>query len=210
MAVEQHKKSRLLKLLRSLWIWKDQRLDKKLGVDFSIWETNAKTGVEPLQGNQYQPSTNGLRKVLKKLPITEKDAIIDIGCGKGKAMYMLRQFPFFRVDGLELSGYLCGIATENLKTLKLEDSTVVNEDAACFQNYDAYNYFYMFNSFPQATFQAMLDQILLSQKRNPRKMTFIYLNPVCHNLLLAQGFKLLFCKKSAIKWFEYRCYTYDP
>lgn len=204
------KQNRLYKFLRSLWIWKDQRLDKRLNVDFSTWADNAETGIPSEQGNQYQPSTNGLKSVLKNFSITKRDAIIDIGCGKGKAMYIMGQFPFGRVDGLELSEYLCEIAARNLQILEMKQCEVINDDAASFSNYDAYNYFYMFNSFPEAVFQDMLKQILLSLKRKPRKITFIYLNPVCEKRLQKSGFKLVFSKKSILKWFEYHCYVYEP
>ena len=62
--------------------------------DFSSWMTQEEAGFVEGKGNQYQPSTDALIKVLKRFPISEKDAIIDVGCGKGKAMYLMERFPF--------------------------------------------------------------------------------------------------------------------
>ena len=56
------------------------------GCDFSRWATQEELGFAESAGNQYQPSDGGLKKLLKRFHITPEDAIIDIGCGKGKAM----------------------------------------------------------------------------------------------------------------------------
>lgn len=71
--------------------------------DFSEWMSQEEAGFTMTQGNRYQPSTDALRKVLKKFPINEKNAILDIGCGKGKAMYLMSQFPFGIIKGYDLS-----------------------------------------------------------------------------------------------------------
>jgi len=44
--------------------------------DFSSWMTQEEAGFAEGKGNQYQPSTDALIKVLKRFPISEKDAII--------------------------------------------------------------------------------------------------------------------------------------
>ena len=50
--------------------------------------------------------------------ISDKDAIIDIGCGKGRMLYFFAQFPFRLVDGLEYSGELVAIAQNNFAILR--------------------------------------------------------------------------------------------
>ena len=201
------KKSLLYDWLRKAWIWCSKWEDKRLGVDFSSWRSNEELGIDKERGNQYQPTTRGLRRVLKKLPVGPEDAIIDIGCGKGKAMYLMSSFPFGRIDGFDLSEDLCAIARQNLKRLKMEKSRVYCGDAVTFDQYDAYNYFYIFNSFPEAVFQKMLAHIQKSLECKPRKVYFIYLNPVYHDCLIKSGtFSFLFEQKALISWFTYRCY----
>lgn len=202
------KESLPYKMLCSIWVKFEQRKDRKLGVDFSTWESNEQIGINPSCGNQYQPSTNGLTSILKKLPIGKSDAIIDIGCGKGKAMYIMSKFPFAKIDGIDLSDRLCEIASGNLKCVGCDKSKVIQADAATFREYDRYNYFYVFNSFPATVFEKMLSHILDSISRKPRKVFFIYLNPECHDLLeKSEKFYLMFSKKSFIQWFQYNCYT---
>lgn len=202
--------SRLYDLLRRLWISWDARLDRRLGVDFSTWADNETIGIDPQIGNQYQPSTQALSKVLRRFPITEEDAIIDIGCGKGKVLYLMSDFPFGKIAGLELSPYLVEIAKDNTDILGLEHCHLINDDASVFSDYDSYNYFYVFNSFPAEIFRMMLGHIMASLERKPRRAIFIYLNPVCHELLVEAGFIHSFTKRSLIQWFNYACYEYNP
>ena len=202
------KKSKVYGVLRSLWMKRGKKEDERLGVDFSLWEEPEQAGFDPVRGNRYQPSTDGLRKVLERLPVKKDDAIIDIGCGKGQAMYLMSAFPFRQIDGIDLSAELCRKAYENFAVLGLEHCRVLRKDAATFEHYDGYNYFYVFNSFPAAVFRKMLNHILCSIARKPRKVYFIYLNPVCRELLTETGvFHLLFRRRHPVRWFRYECYT---
>ena len=201
---ETLKQTKVYHALCNLWMKKARMEDRKLGVDFAAWVENSAS----LHGNKYQPSTDGLKKVLDKLPVKDTDVIVDIGCGKGKAMYLMSHFPFAYIDGIEFSNDLVKVAQENFKTLQLPQCTAMQADAAEFERYDDCNYFYIFNSFPRAVFRKMLNHILYSLAKNPRKIYFIYLNPVCHDMLMETGvFKLLFRKRHLIRWFQYYCYT---
>ena len=66
--------------------------------DFSTWVIPKEIAENEEKGNKYQPSTDSLKKVLKKLKITQEDSIIDIGCGKGKALYIMSKFPFDKIE----------------------------------------------------------------------------------------------------------------
>ena len=50
--------------------------------------------------------------------VTDKDAIIDIGCGKGRMLYFFSQFPFKYVDGLEYSRELVAAAEGNIAIMR--------------------------------------------------------------------------------------------
>ena len=84
------------KILCGIWQGAARRNDRLFrgDADFSEWMSQEEAGFSEGKGNQYQPSTDALVKVLKKFPVSEKDAILDMGCGKGKAMYLMRRFPF--------------------------------------------------------------------------------------------------------------------
>jgi len=102
-------KTYLYKILRSLYFYFSELEEKRLGVDFSS-QNSSEPELNRSISNHYSPSSNGLLHILKKIDIQETDKIIDIGCGKGKAMYMMSKFSFSRIDGYDISEELCEIA----------------------------------------------------------------------------------------------------
>ena len=170
-------KERIHKILCGIWQGAARRNDRLFrgDADFSEWMSQEEAGFSEGKGNQYQPSTDALVKVLKRFPVSEKDAILDMGCGKGKAMYLMSRFPFGKISGYDLSEELVHIANQNFQKLGLSRCHAVQADAAAFGDYDAYNYFYIFNAFPQAVFERMMNRVLESLKRRPRNCYFIYL-----------------------------------
>jgi SAM-dependent methyltransferase len=129
-----------------------------------------------------------LDDVLRTLPISESDTLLDIGCGKGGAMVTLAQYPFARVDGVEISANLAQIARRNLRRLGISKANVFCRDAAEFREIDDYNYFYMYNPFPEQVVRHVTDNLRQSLDRCPRKVTLIYKNPIFENSLVESGF----------------------
>ncbi len=195
-------------LLCKIWQFSSRIKDHLFlrGCDFSYWDTPKELDGHEDKGNKYQPSTDSLKKVLKKLNISKDDSIIDIGCGKGKALYVMSKFPFKKVAGFDISKKLVDIAKKNMKILGVDKVEIFTADACDFNKYDDYNYFYMFNAVPEKVFKKTIDNIEKSLKRKQRDCYFIYLNPVCEDILLKNGFKEFDHYKSFIKWFDYKCY----
>lgn len=130
-----------------------------------------------------------LTKVIDSLEISPADSVLDIGCGKGGAMLSFARAPFSRIDGVELSPAVAEIARNNLKRARVSNVTVYCGDAAEFDRLDSYNYFYMFNPFPEAVTARVLDNIRQSARRRARKITLIYKNPIFEAVVLASGFR---------------------
>jgi len=199
----------IYQMLCQIWQWAAIKNDHLFrgNADFSEWRSQKNAGFTETQGNQYQPSNDQLKKVLRKYSINENDAILDIGCGKGKAMYLMSFFPFGKIHGYDLSKELVQIANRNFEKLGLPQCQAFHANAMEFDDYDEYNYFYIFNSFPQSIFEIMMGHILESIQRNPRNVRFIYLNPVCHKYIEAHTpFHLVYKKRALIPWFTYHCY----
>ena len=198
-------------MLCSLWQGVAQRNDRLFrgDADFSEWMSQEDAGFSEGRGNQYQPSTDALVKVLKRFPISSKDAILDMGCGKGKAMYLMSRFPFGKVRGYDLSEELVQIASQNFQKLGLSRCRAIQADATVYEDYDEFNYFYIFNAFPQEIFEVMIGHLMDSLERRSRDCYFIYLHPVCHEYLVSHTpFRLTYKRKSLISWFDYYCYEY--
>lgn len=64
-------------------------------------------------------------------------------------------------------------------------------DAALYDAYDEYNYFYLYNPFNEIIMTPFLRHVKESAERSPRDIHIIYYNPVHHDLLLAEGFSFV-------------------
>ena len=162
--------------------------EKMNGLDFTEVIPLSELGLDRSLVVQGSPSGNiYLSQLLQTLQIGKLDRILDIGCAKGSAMRIMHKFPFSRIDGLELSGRLSNIATSNFKKLKVQNTEVFNINASEFKLYDNYNYFYLYNPFPGVVMQKVINEIN-NQVNGSEAKYIIYNNPVCHNILLDNGF----------------------
>lgn len=156
------------------------------GADFGRWKEVDELGIDESHGNPYQTSTPGnLKRALRDMKITDKDSVLDIGCGKGRTMYILSKFPFRKIDGYDISEELVRTANENFNLLNVDDRCrAVTDDAETFDGYDDYDYLYLFNSVPREVFKSLIHNIQLSLKRRPRKVVLMYMHPEHEQYLL--------------------------
>ena len=88
--------------------------DAILGLDFYSVVLPDEVGINPEISFRSSPSGDGyLHQLLKDLVILQDDAILDIRCGKGNALRTMLEFPFERIDGIELSSQIAKIACMN-------------------------------------------------------------------------------------------------
>jgi tRNA1(Val) A37 N6-methylase TrmN6 len=139
-------------------------------------------------------------------PITSNDAIVDYGCGKGGILVTLSKYPFAKIAGVEISPELVEIANKNIKTLNLKNIEITCCDASEYTQLDTFNYIYFFDPFPVVVMQDVLKNIEQSIINVPRKVTIIYLNPFCHDLIET---KSAFKKVSELPHFEHKCFIYS-
>lgn len=158
-----------------------QNKDKKLrefdsvhGTNFADWIYRWDLYSEG-DGHGYEP-TYPIDAFFTNLTITPDDKIIDIGCGKGYAMYLLDKFGFGQIDGVELHPELSKIAKSNMEIL-FNDSkhTVYEGNAAEFGKYKDYNYFFLYNPFGRDTLSKVLDKIISECKDKK----FVIIAPEC-------------------------------
>ena len=168
--------------------------DKKNGTDFGgrlYWD---EVGTRRDIANDYSPSPKALKDTLKLHKTVMGDKICDLGCGKGYAMFVMSQYNFEKVGGVELSPFLCEIARLNLKKIMPKDVTweIVESDAGNWGGYDEYNVFYIYNSFPKKVMLDVRDKIIESVLNNNRQVYIWYLNPEYPEVFLNDNrFKLI-------------------
>ena len=156
----------------------------------------------------YYADSGGLEfdKIIAGFRITATDSIVDFGCGKGGVLISLSKFPFAKIVGVEIDPELVEIANRNLRTLKISNAKVERCDAAAFGPLEEYNYFYFFDPFPCIVMRDVLENIERSVAAHPRKVTLIYLNPFCHDLVESRA---VFKKVQELPHFQHDCFIYS-
>ncbi len=149
----------------------------KMGVDIHF-ESPRAIGLPRGAGFMYSDSCGpDLAFVLKQLPIGPEDGIIDLGCGKAGALITMAEFPFGRIDGLDLSEKLIRIGRSNLEICRLKNATLYVADATTFDDLDPYTYLYFYNPFPEPVMEKVMENMRESLRRKPRNMTIVYFHP---------------------------------
>jgi len=204
MALTRGIKNGLLLLWRRDWREFIIRLRISLGhVDLKHDPTETDT-----DRTHYYADSGGLAfdKILSGFNITQDDAIVDFGCGKGGILISLSKYKFSKITGVEIDPELVQIAEKNIRKLKINNVDIVCSDAAEFKDLAGYNYFYFFDPFPCHVMQDVITNIEQSIDRYPRKTTIIYLNPSCHELIEASH---IFSKTKELPHFEHKCFIYE-
>jgi SAM-dependent methyltransferase len=170
------------------WQGRFQRWREKMaGVDFSTVVFPEEIGLDPQRAQLVAPSGNRwLRAVFDEMGICAADAVLDVGCGKGSAMRLMLEFPFFRVDGIEASERIAEIARANFDKLGVSRARVrvMTADAAAFTALDRYNFIYFYNPFSCEVMSSFMANLRESWRRAPRLLTIVYDNPVCHDTVV--------------------------
>lgn len=169
--------------------------DKIRGFDYVKNEGYDKLHTSSKQSVVFQATRDlkYLRRILNDLEITKNDSILDLGCGKGFLIKFFSEFQFKKVGGVEISKELCKIAERNLNKEGIRDFEIFNENAMTFNEYDNYNYFYMFNPFPSVVVQEVMKK-LKKLVEDGRIVTIIYHNPICHEDIIHGGCFALMAK----------------
>lgn len=122
----------------------------------------------------------GFRLMLERLPVELESAVfIDLGCGKGRALFIAAEYPFTRVIGVEYAEDLAEIARQNLRTLQPADLrkkiALYAMDAVQFDYpADAPCLVFLYSPFDGPVLQNVLGNIAASHKRAPRPVFLCY------------------------------------
>jgi SAM-dependent methyltransferase len=123
-------------------------------------------------------------------------SIIDLGSGKGRVLMVAPHFGFTDITGIDFAKELCQQANMNMREKEKEFPNikwkVINENV---ENYDIGNQdsvFFMFNPFAEDVLKRFLEKLDNSCHEFPRSIYFLYANPQYQQLLLANGYAIIY------------------
>jgi SAM-dependent methyltransferase len=175
----------------------DVLFDRWFGIETATPVGHEALGFGPESGIPYQ-AANWLNvillvRMLRGIRVTSDDVFIDIGCGKGQAVFVAAHFPFDRVVGVDLSADLISIARRNLDPSRHRFACpridLVAADAAAFTFPSDVNTCFLYNPFPRPIMERVVANIETSLSAHPRRMRVFYLNAVDGDLLVAHGYR---------------------
>jgi SAM-dependent methyltransferase len=122
-------------------------------------------------------------KIMTQTPVDfSQYAFIDLGCGKGRALFLASEFPFTRIIGVEFSPSLVAIAERNTARFQAvaqrgKQIEIRLEDASTFAFPDRPLFLFMFDPFRPPVLTRVLENLRQSLKRRPRPIVLAYVSP---------------------------------
>ena len=117
---------------------------------------------------------------------------VDHGAGKGRVLLLASQHPFQAVGGVEFAEELHDDATMNIaqfprSRMKCRTVECVLEDASALGPPEGEAVHYFFNPFAREVFAEVLDNIVVSYRRRPRRLYLILVDPIGTDLIDQSG-----------------------
>ena len=154
----------------------DERVARDLGLDIGLFRRTWRS-----------LGWLGTWRLLRKLEFTADDVLLDIGCGAGRVVVGAMGRPLGRIIGIEIDEAFAGLAARNVSARRRPRSSaeIVLADATQYEIPTDVTMVYLYNPFRGPLFEQTLERIRASHAANPRRMRFVYANPVEHDMVLA-------------------------
>lgn len=135
-------------------------------------------------GFDYLPArARNVKRALRELPIQDHSrfTFIDLGSGKGPILFLAADFPYRKIQGVELARELHLQAQANIRHFRgsrqCPEIESIYMDARDFEFPEDNLVVYFFNPFPPPTMQHVLGNLKPSLDRQPRDVFLISMFP---------------------------------
>jgi len=128
-------------------------------------------------------SEAAIRLPLDSLGFDVADSVfLDLGCGKGKPLMVAASYPFRRLIGVDISPACVLAARRNVARYgpeKIDPARVELRvgDAQDVEFPDEPLVLYLYNPFPAAVLERVMDRLEASLRARPRRAAVVYVNP---------------------------------
>jgi len=162
-------------LYNTLALLRDEvRFEKKYGIESARMKKSDSKEHYHYQGASYRV----LFKIFDYLKKEYNDYFFcDIGCGKGRVLYLATRFGYKNVCGIELDEDLLKVAETNLQRAKAAELTIrlVHTNALAFNFPNEKSIYFLFNPFNEDVLKQVVDKILA---QSSAQTIFVYMNPI--------------------------------
>ena len=171
--------------------------DRRFGTDtdrrISLEDLDA-TGPDVLPLWRYWPTLEApFRRMMEAANIRHEEFVfVDLGSGKGRALFYASDLPFSRIVGVEISPALHRVAEQNISiygsiTQRCFRFELLNMDAAAYPLPRENTLLYLFQPFPAHTMEAVLRNVIESVRSHAHQVAIAYINPLFDRLILETG-----------------------
>jgi SAM-dependent methyltransferase len=124
---------------------------------------------------------------------------LDIGCGKGRTLFVAAHFGFENISGVEFFAPYCAELekkiAEKKRGLSPASLSVICADAASYHIPDTTETILFNNPFSEVVMKKVVQQIIKSLRRAKRDLFVIYISPVDKHLFVDVGFTEIYAAK---------------
>ncbi|MBL0144665.1 MAG: methyltransferase domain-containing protein [Chitinophagaceae bacterium] len=171
-------------------------------------------GIDIEHATIYMPASYDLlEEIFTQLSSKKIKHLLDIGCGKGRALCVAAHYNITKLTGIDFSKELCIAAEKNLTQTKEKiptiDWEILNNDAFYFDIPATVDCIFMFNPFDEVIMEGVVENIMISLGETPRKLYVVYVNPLNKEILLGNGFTEIYYTKK-LKYLEVSILEFTP
>jgi SAM-dependent methyltransferase len=157
--------------------------DQRTGLDTAgivkIYKLDSVNG-NYIHGQGYQPiHPSAFVEALQEIPADfSRYTFVDLGCGKGRALFLASEFGFKRIIGIDISPILVRSALENLAKWKRKSNIEIGcADASEWEWPQENLVVFLYNPFDSVILIKVLEKLRRSRAGIPRDLWVIYCSP---------------------------------
>ena len=181
-----------IKLLRA-----ENYYEKQFAIETAQFKKSNSTQFYHYQGASYLVLLKILPQVFKQ---TQNFTFFDIGCGKGRAMFVAASCGYKKLIGIDLDRELILAATKNSTTYfqknNTSEFTFLVSNALEFEYKNEATVYFMFNPFNEDVLKNVIQKI---NQFTSSETYFVYMNPKHKNVFNAKQFQLI--KTFKTQWY---------